>query len=258
MPELLAIQRAFAHALGAPMAPAPDCLRGDAALIERRLAIYRANVAAAASKALAAAYPVLRQVVGPARFERLSTTYRQAFPSLSGDLTDYGGELPAFVAGHAELQALPYLPALARLEWAVHRAHGAADATACDRQALARVVPARQSAIRFAWAAGTALVAADFPIVRIWQLHQPEHDGGFEVDWSVRECALVGRDGFRVTVRAIAAADATFIAGSLVGWTLGRCTEQALATDPAFALGDLLARCLASQLISGFDLDEEP
>lgn len=151
---------------------------------------------------------------------------------------------------------LPYLPALARLEWAVHRAHGAADAPVCDGEALAGVVPARQPAIRFAWAAGTALVAAAFPIVRIWQLHQPDRDGDFEVDWSVQECALVARDGFRVTVSAITAADAVFIAGGLAGVPLGRCTEQALAADASFGLGDLLARCLAANLICGFDLEE--
>ena len=257
MRELVAIQRAFAQALCADVPSAPPCLAGDAGLVKRRLAIYRANVAAAAAKALAGAYPVLRQVVGAARFERLSERYQREVPSHSGDLTDHGELLATVVAAHDELQARPYMPARARRAWAVHRAHGAADAPACDQQALAQVVPARQPAIRFAWAAGTALVAAAFPIVRIWQLHQPEHEGAFAVDWSVHECALVARDGFRVTVSAVAAADAAFIASSLAGAPLGRCAEQALAADPAFALGDLLARCLASNLICGFDLDED-
>jgi hypothetical protein len=258
MPELLAIQREFAQALDDAAAPAPPrCLAGDPALIERRLAIYRANVAAAATKALASAYPVLHQVIGAPRFERLSSLYQHEHPSTGGDLTDFGAALEAFVAGLAELQALPYLPALARLEWAVHRAHGAADAPACDRQALAQVPPARQPAIRFAWAAGTALVAATFPIVRIWQIHQPGHGADFDVDWSVRECALVARDGFRVAVDAVAAADAAFIQASLAGAPLGTCTERALAADPGFALGDLLARCLAANLICGFNVEED-
>lgn len=257
MPELLALQHDLASALDGAAPRAERWLAGDAALIEQRLAIYRANITAAATKALAAAYPVLRQVVGDEFFDGLARAYQRAVPSTSGDLNDYGGTFAAFIAEFPHTQSLPYLPDLARLEWAAQRAYGAADAPACDRQALAQVAPAQRPTIRFDWAAGTAIVDSSFPIARVWLIHQPGFDGEFSVDWAVRECALVSRDGFRVGVATLAAGDAAFIGSSLGGAALGASAEAALGVDAGFDLGALLARLIASNVICGFTIDKE-
>jgi hypothetical protein len=59
---LLEIQRDIAASLrdANMLSRAGRWLAGDPALVERRLAIYRANVAASAARALGAAYPVVR------------------------------------------------------------------------------------------------------------------------------------------------------------------------------------------------------
>ena len=259
MPELLDIQRDLVSAVHDVNAAsrAERWLMGGAVLIEQRLAIYRANVAAAVTKALGAAYPVGRQVVGDECFDGLARAYQRRVPSRSGDLFDYGAALAEFLADFPHTRSLPYLPDLARLEWAVHRAYGAEDAKPWDWQALAQVAPERQAAIRFEWAAGTAIVDSRFPVARIWLIHQADFGGEFSVDGSVREFALVAREGLRVVVRAIGAGDAAFITSCLHGVALGASAEQALAVDPDFDLGHLLARALASNLICGFSTDED-
>jgi hypothetical protein len=260
MPELLDLQQDLAGALQDANASARTerWLSGDASLIEQRLAIYRANVAAAATKALGAAYPVLQQVVGDEFFHGLARAYQRVVPSTSGDLYDYGGAFAGFIAEFPHTQSLPYLPDLARLEWAVHRAYGAADAPTWDQQALAQVEPGRQAALHFNWAAGTAIVeSSTFPIARIWMIHQPGFDGEFSVDWWIRESALVAREGLRVLVRALDAGEAAFIASSLAGAALGPCAEQALAADPGFDLGHLLGQLVASNVICGFNTDKD-
>lgn len=259
MPELLDIQRGLASSLhDADAAPrAERWLMGDAVLIERRLAIYRANVAAAVTMALGAAYPVVRQVVGEAFFDGLARAYQRLVPSTSGDLFDHGAAFAGFVAEFPHTQSLPYLVDLARLEWAVHRAYGAEDAQPWGRQALAQVAPDQQSTIRFDWAAGTAIVESNFPIARVWRIHQADFEDEFSVDWSVRECALVTRDGFRVVVKTVGAGDAAFIASSLAGAALGASAEVALAADPGFDLGHLLCRLMASNVICGFSTDKD-
>ena len=259
MPELLAIQCDIAGALrDAGHTPrAAAWLAGDASLVGQRLAIYRANVAASVGKALAAAYPVIRQVVGDEYFDGLTRACLRVVPSASGDLHDYGADFAGFLAEFAPAQSLPYLPDLARLEWAVHRAYGAADAAPWDGAALAQVAPARQAAILLEWAAGTALVDARFPVARVWQIHQPGFDGEFSVDWVVPEHAWVARDGFRVVVSALDAGDAAFVAHSLAGATLGTCAVAALTADPGFDLGRLLARALASNAIAGFTVEKD-
>ena len=256
MPELFDFQSDFAAALrDRQRTPAMQrWLAGDVDLVERRMAIYRANMAAAADKALSSAYPVIRQVVGDEFFHGLAREYQRGTPSASGDLTDFGATFDAFVSAFEHTRSLPYLPDLARLEWAVHRAGGAADAPDWDAGALATVEPEQQAEIRFAWSPGLAVVESAHPVVRIWTIHQPGYGGEFSVDWNRADTALVARDGFAVVVTECGAADATFIRASLAGAPLGDAVAAALATHPDFDLGALLGRALAARLVCGFTL----
>ena len=260
MPDLLACEHDIAGALcdARESARALRWLAGDAVLNERRLAIYRANAAAATTKALGAAYPVIEQVLGPSAFAILAREYQRMAPSTSGDLNELGAALADVVAAHEMGRSLPYLADLARLEWAAHRAYGAADAAPSDARAIAQLPAHRQAAIRFVWAAGTALVVSEFPIVRIWRIHQAGFDGEFSVDWSTGEVALVAREGLRVAVHAVDRGDAAFIAASLAGEPVGAAAERALAIDAAFDLGRLLTGLIASNTICGYTSEQEP
>ncbi|CAN5345592.1 hypothetical protein BH11PSE9_BH11PSE9_21210 [soil metagenome] len=254
MSELLRAQKAFADSLRDPARAlsAGRWWAGDAALVEPRLAIYRANVAAAATKALAATYPVVQALVGEAFFGGVARAYLQARPSTSGDLFDFGQEFASFLQNFEHAQSLAYLPDLARLEWRAHRAYGALDAEAFDTASLSAVSPARQGDICFRWAAGTSLVVSPYPIVQLWRIHRPGFEGTFEVDWTRGEIACIAREGFDVVVSAITAADAAFIDASLAGGALGLSCEAALVVDQSFEPGPLLRRAIATRLITGF------
>ena len=256
MPELIDIQAGFAAALRDRdrTANAERWLAGDADLVSRRLAIYRANMVAAADRALGSAYPVIRQVVGDEFFHGLAREYQRRTPSTSGDLTTFGASFGQFLAVFEHTQSLPYLPDLARLEWATHRAYGAADAPDFDAAALAAVDDEHQAAIRFQWSPGLAVVDSRHPIVRIWTIHQPGHAGEFSVDWDRAETALVARDGFVVTVAECSAGDAAFLQASLDGVPLGDAAAAASQHHPDFDLGALLGRAFAARLVCGFTL----
>jgi hypothetical protein len=260
MPELLAVQSDFAAVLrdATRTAAAARWLAGDADHVQRRVAIYRANMVAAADKALSAAYPVIRQVVGDEFFHGLAREYQRGTPSTSGDLNEFGADFGAFLARFEHTRSLPYLPDLARLEWAAHRAYGAADAPAWDAAALGMVEPERQADIRFEWSPGLAVVASDYPIVRVWTIHQPGYAGEFSVDWNRSDTALVARDGFAVTVADCGVGDAAFLAASLSGACLGDAAAAALQQHAGFDLGALLGRALAARLICGLTLLSTP
>jgi len=245
MSELLESQRGFAAALRDAEASsrAGSWLAGDAALVAQRLAIYRANAAASAAKALTAAYPVLLQVVGKEFFGGLARSYLRARPSTCGNLYDYGGEFADFLAKFPHAQSLPYLPDLARLEWLVHRAYGAADAKPWDPSGLMAVSPQLQGEIRFEFAAGTAVMNSAYPIAHIWAIHQPEHEGEFVVDWSIAERALVARAGLRVTVTALGVGNAAFFIAALEGGTLDD-VARSLAEEKAKPPQEEAARAL--------------
>lgn len=256
MPELIQLQSAFAAALrDRERTPfLGSWLQGDDAHAERRVAIYRANMVAAADKALSAAYPVIRQVVGPEFFHGLAREYQRGTPSTSGDLHEFGAAFDVFLARFDHVQDMPWLPDLARLEWAAHRAYGAADAPPWDPASLATVDPDAQPAIRFRWTPGLAVVASTRPIVRVWTIHQPGYAGEFSVAWDLAETALVFRDGFAVGVTACSAGEAAFVAASMAGATLNDAAGSALRQDPLFDLGALLGRAVRDRLVCGFTL----
>lgn len=246
MSDLIATQRAFAAAVRdrAAVVRAAALFAGDDALAERRIAVYRRNAVSAAAQALAAAFPVTAQVVGDEFFEGMARRYWEAHPSTSGDLNDYGAAFATFVAGFAPAAELPYLPDLIRLEWLVHRAYCAADAERLDPAALAQFTADDQPNLSFTFLPGTALLQSDYPIGRIWHLHQNETTGAFELDWSRGDAVLIHRRGYVVEVELIERGAAALYQSLQDGLGLGAAAEAALATQPESDLTQILAHLI--------------
>ena len=86
--------------------------------------------------ALAEVYPATQKLLGDEAFKAFARDYIRAHPLTKGDVTTYGGDFADFLAGHAQLGDLSWLPDLARYEHALHRAHHADDATGCSFEVL--------------------------------------------------------------------------------------------------------------------------
>ena len=102
MPALHELQRRVMDALLHPGedAAAAALLRPSPGLdAARRLRLYRNNLFESLTAALAAVYPVTQQLVGEDFFRALARRFIPAFPSRSGNLHDFGAELPAFIRG---------------------------------------------------------------------------------------------------------------------------------------------------------------
>ena len=134
MPCLPELQRAFSAALedAGCAEVAAQAFRGTVERNVARLAVYRGNVYANCTKALASAFPVVRKIVGEEFFEALAREFVHRHPSRSGDLNRYGDVFADFLAVFPHTADLPYLPDVARMEWLVHRAHFAEDPPALD------------------------------------------------------------------------------------------------------------------------------
>ena len=190
------------------------------------LQAYRANAGAHAERALAAAYPTLQQLLGDESFAALARAHWQADPPLRGDLAWWGAGLAAFIADAAQLAAEPYLADMARLDWAVHQAAQAADAQ--DVQGLSLLAALDPQRLRLRLQPGCALLVSAFPVATIWRAHHGSvggddshgddgHDGddrfaAARAALAARqaESAWVQRQGWRVQVRALPAAEARF------------------------------------------------
>jgi hypothetical protein len=194
------------------------------------LAAYRANAGAAAERALAAAYPTVQQLLGDESFAALARACWRQHPPTAGDLGLWGGALAAFIEDAEVLACEPYLPDVARLEWAVHLAERAADAT--PPQGLERLGSDDPAALALRLAPGTALVDSRHPIVTIWQAHRSSADDRFApvraaFTAGTGECALVAREGWRAAVRALAPDEARYMQALLAGGSLATALTAA-------------------------------
>ncbi|MCC6194058.1 MAG: putative DNA-binding domain-containing protein, partial [Burkholderiales bacterium] len=140
-----------------------------------RIAVYRNTVTANYRNALGATYRVVRELVGAPFFNTAVDAFVRAHPSAGGDLNVYGGEFAAFLAAYPHARGLPYLPDVARLEWALDEALRAADPQGSPAGVVAALGAlgtdevARQ---RFTLDPSCRLLRSDYPVMRIWQAHQ--------------------------------------------------------------------------------------
>src|SRR4029077_8861696 len=145
-----------------------DTVYGEAPLTGRA-AIYRRNVLANLRGALAAAYPVVRRLVGDAFFDEAADRYARAHPSASGDLHRHGEAFAAFLERYAPARDLDYLPDVARLEWIIAQAFHAADARVFDFAALAALPEVERGRIRLDLQPPARLIESPHPILSIWE-----------------------------------------------------------------------------------------
>lgn len=219
--------------------------------VDARAEIYRRGVLANLRGALAATYPVVMRLVGVEFFDEAARRYAIAVPSVSGDLNEYGAGFGDFIDRYPHALSLPYLGDMARLEWAVHESHRAAEAPACDFKALAAVAPDRQGAIRFHLHPAVRLVASQHPIVAIWEANQPGRDGT-PARMAGPDYMLVRRVGLAASPVALDAREWNFLESILGGASLDEAAD-ALDDGSGEVLAAALARLAAEGVASGFD-----
>jgi hypothetical protein len=238
--DLAALQRSFIEAID-----------GEGPAEWPGLEVYRNTARSNLDGALADTYPVVRRLVGDAFFFEAARRYARAHPSASGDLNEHGARLAAFLAGYEHAGDLPYLPGVARLEWACHECSRSADAGALDFTQLARVPPARFARLRFTLHPAVRLVRSRHPIAAIWLANQSDRDGVPErVEGA--EHVVVRREDLAVRVPCVEACEWQFLAALARGATLGEATSILGEPEAARVLGVSLARFVSEEVIAGF------
>jgi len=218
---------------------------GDAQRLARRLAIYRGNLTGGWERALGNAYPVLRTLVGEEFFLALARAYGKACPSVDADLNAFGAGLAGFVAGFAPLGGYPYMADMARLEWALHLSHYAAEAMVLTAAEIARLDPAQLEARPFTLHPACSLYESAWATVGLWLAHQP--DGAAFPDAMATPCrGVVVRSGWEARVLALDAAAYAALKRLAAGASFGKALDAAFEVDDAFDVAGQLNSWLAN------------
>jgi hypothetical protein len=229
-------------------------------LARRGLQAYQANGLALAERALAAAYPVLVQLVGDESFAPLARHFWRHNPPLRGDMACWGDALAVFLEAEPQLADEPYLGDVARIEWALHQASTAADVQP-EPHSFALLSASDPDEITFTLGAGVFLLASAYPVASIVNAHLVGEPALAEAAVLLRdevaEQALVWRQGFKPRVRAMTEAEHALLTALQAGSSLGTALENAFerastgATESAaFSFEQWLSRAVQDGVVT--------
>lgn len=226
-------------------------VRSDGIDAVRRLNVHRNNTTITLTEALGATFPVVRKLVGDEFFAFMARAFIRQSPPQPGPLFQYGGAFPAFIATFDAAASLPYLPDVARLEWARNRAYFAADVDPLDPRALSGIPEYALTSLTFRFHPSHRFVASAYPVDRIWQANQPGSEIP-EVVLSGDAKLLVVRHHRDVAQFTLSEGDFGFLISLATGQTVAVAAQSAGASNVDVAA--LMGTLLSTGVFTGFEL----
>lgn len=204
--------------------------------VERRWAIYSSGFVARLVEALENDYPAVRRILGEGPFGSLTARYVRRFPPRSFDIGRTGDRLATFLEEDPLSAELPFLPDLARYEWALAEAFVAADSEPLAWSDLAALGPEAVADATFRLRPGTTLVRSSWPLVDLWGA-QDLADEDVSIPLApAPSTVLVHRAGLEVRRRLVGEADARFLEAAAGGLGLSDLLHGASGEAEAAAL----------------------
>jgi hypothetical protein len=240
-------QSAFAQALLNPEAAIPaGIVDPEGRHAPRRFSVYRNNVASSLTRALEAAFPTVRKLVGDEFFAAMAGVFLRAHPPNSRMLMLYGDAMPGFLEGFPPVAHLGYLPDIARLDQAMRESYHAGDSQPLGEPEFQRLIGEDIARLRLRLAPSLRLVRSRWPVVSIWSATA---EGG-PAPMPGAEDALILRPEFDPRPHRLPPLGGVFVQGVLDGLTLGESHDLAGASVDLTAILSLL---VLGRAITGAD-----
>src|SRR5215467_4803889 len=120
MSTLLELQMQLRRAVLGGAAAIVAAIHGDGLDPAARVGIYRNHAFATLGASLQGTFPVICRLVEKRFFAYVAHEYLRKHPPHSRCLVEYGADFADFLAGFEPCKDLPYLPDIARFEWALN------------------------------------------------------------------------------------------------------------------------------------------
>ena len=225
-------------------------IKKDGISAQDRMAIYRNNIFSNYREALSAVYPVIKRLVGDQFFRQMVDCYIGAYPSLSGDLNEYGANFSQFLATFEPAKQLTYLPDVAHLEWQMEQVFHAADDISHVMTKLPSVPEDQYGELRFKLHPAVKLFQSQYPVARIWQVNQPDWQEDDAVDLQMGGCqVLLCRENFAVTIKPLTSGEFTMLRGLAAGNDINTTFCKACAIESDLDLGIFLQRMIHESIL---------
>ncbi len=223
----------------------------------QRLNVYRNNINATLCEALEDIYPSSYALVGEEFFKFAARAYVRTHAPHTGDLRDYGEHLPALLQSMPETQSVPYLPDIARIDWACHIVFHAERAASVKISALNDYSADDYAQLLLNIHPAIRPVGSDFPIFDIWDFASsadPENAAPPSTAAGGQSVLAVRRNGAVMVVK-IETELCQMIALALSGKTLGSIIPSISEFNPEYNLQVGLNRLFSLGAVSSITLE---
>jgi hypothetical protein len=202
---------------------------------ESRLDVYVRGLPLRVAEALENDFPAVARILGRGPLLSLAARYAEAAPPESFDLGQVGRRLADFLKADPLTEELPFLPDLARFEWALARAFVARDEAPVRWEDLAAEPPDVVADRRFRLLAGSALVVSAWPLRALRATKDQPDDAVDLAVGGAAERLLVHRRGLEVAVRALDEVELRIVERLGAGATVAEVADGDAAPEPVVA-----------------------
>ncbi|MBI2254698.1 MAG: putative DNA-binding domain-containing protein [Proteobacteria bacterium] len=133
------------------------------------LSVYRNNHRISLAAALAVTFPTVTKLLGADAMQVVAGRFLMLHPPRQPCVAEYGNDFAGYLEGEALAGELPYLPDLARLDWALNRARTAADAMPYSAQDLAAESSDQLGDLQFVPHPSLTLLESKYALPQVYQ-----------------------------------------------------------------------------------------
>ena len=231
-------------------------IEGDGIDPATRLGIHRNHVLTTFGAALKAAFPVVCRLVDERFFAYAAHEYLRLHPRLPRRLVEYGADFPDFLAGFEPCKDLPYLPDVARFEWALKTTATMQETSSLGMDAL-HLVPAQMAGyVTFRLQQSLRYFTSSWPVDIIWEANQ--HEDVPPTDLAIDGvCIEIRRGAETVVWQRLDPGSFAFRTALADGLALAAAITSAMQREPRFDTGASVHRLFDEGLVVGFRILSE-
>ncbi|WP_432463139.1 HvfC/BufC family peptide modification chaperone [Agarivorans sp. QJM3NY_33] len=241
------LQQQFSNALNHQENAIHQHLQQGQLTADESMQIYQNNYLLSLSEALSASYPTIQKLVGEEYFCQSAKRFILAKGHDQGDLNLFGQGFDLFLQQQPKLAELPYLPAVAQLDWLIEQTAGQAlSSTFLSIAELQTIAPENLGSVVLHLAPQYTLLSSQYPIFDIYQMVQAEQVEAIELQQN-DYLLLTKQANFEVAIEQISALSFEFLAHCHQQRPLEQLPEHCL-----FELEALLGDAIHQQRFASF------
>ena len=252
--DLKTLQGAMAEKILDPTATIPlDWFEAlDGTDLGVRLDVYAEGYLVRVADSLVESFPALANILGASEMAMLTERYIAQLKDPSRNLNYIGRDLPNYLPRDSHSKSLPFLPDLARLEWAIAACFHEDHSECLDLERCSHWDALRWGRARMTFQPGTCVIRSQWPLLALRETrHQERNSIDLDLDLGGDECVvMISRLQFEVMVEAVDQQEAQAFERLNAGETLGAVMAAfAKSGRSAETVTELFARWSSKGLI---------